>query len=130
MKHYYLDKINYDNFDYHLKGDKREKEWRKQRRKYGFDERETWNLNWRFYAWSYERLKMFKKITNINLDFYKFDYKGKTYTQKQMINKMIKRLEYILDFNNEKQSDFEQKFQKYSKEITEIWSLIIPAMWW
>ena len=70
MKHYYLDKINYDNFDYHLKDDKREKEWRKQRRKYGFDERETWNLNWRFYAWLYERLKMYKKVANILLPDY------------------------------------------------------------
>lgn len=40
MKRYYLDKIGYmDRADLCCKGDKRDKRWRKQRKKYGFDKK-------------------------------------------------------------------------------------------
>ena len=130
MKRYYLDKIGYmDRADIYCNKDKRQKKWRKQRKKYGFDERETWSLYNSFYCWLYERLKLYKKLASkkIKLDFYKFEYKGKTYTQIQMINEMIKRLELYLskDFN-----EYNQTHNALVTEIAEMWALVLPVMWW
>jgi hypothetical protein len=46
--------------DYNFKGDKRLKEWHKQHSKYGFDEREMWNLDITFALYIYPRLKFFR----------------------------------------------------------------------
>ena len=37
--------------------DKRQEQWKKEREEYGFDERETWNLDYMFDLWFYEHLK-------------------------------------------------------------------------
>lgn len=105
--------------------DNRQNQWKKQRKIYGFDERETWSLDTTFYLWLYERLKMYLEYSTVDLDFHKFEYKGKTYTQKQMIDMMIERLEeYFTDETDEK------SFEKYPNEICEIWALVLPAMCW
>lgn len=47
----------------------------KQRTKYGFDERETWSLDYTLATWLYSHLMMYKEIGGeiINLTFYSFD---------------------------------------------------------
>ena len=82
--------------------DKRQKEWKKQRKKYGFDERETWSLDFSFHLWLYERLKMYKKIAPIDMTYHKFMFKDKEYNQGEMIDMMLDRLEYSFrkDYND------------------------------
>jgi hypothetical protein len=46
-------------------------QWRKERRQYGFDSRETWNLDRTFVEWLYARLMMYLEHTTHNLDFHK-----------------------------------------------------------
>lgn len=96
-KRKYLDDIGYtDRPDTWNKDDKRQKIWRKQRKKYGFDNREIWNMDLAFYLWLYERLMRHKEITPVDLKFHKFDFEGKTYTQGELIDEMIKRLRFYL----------------------------------
>lgn len=106
--------------------DKRQGKWQEERETYGFDERETWDLDYSFHLWLYERLKMFVKAP-INFEFHHFEYKGKTYTQKELIEMMLERLEFSFkeDYNrlNETQA-------AYVSEIEEIWAIVINAMWW
>ena len=107
--------------------DEREEKWKNEREVFGFDERETWNLDSTFYIWLYERLKMYLDVTIVDLDYHKFDYNGKEYTQRQMIDMMLERLETALtdeyyDLNDEK--------YQYVHEIEKIWSIVLPAMWW
>jgi len=40
-----------------MKKDDRQPKWKEQQNKYGFDERETWSLDFTFIAWIYPRLK-------------------------------------------------------------------------
>ena len=40
--------------------DKRQGRWKKERKKYGFDERQTWNLSTTMIELLYERVMMFK----------------------------------------------------------------------
>lgn len=108
-------------------GDERQERWKKQREMYGFDDRETWNLDFVFYLWLYERLKMFLDVTVIDLDFHRFEYNGKEYTQRQMIDMMIERLEFC--FSKEYNS-FNAEHVDYVLEIGKIWATVLPAMWW
>lgn len=107
--------------------DERQERWKKQREMYGFDDRETWNLDFVFYLWLYERLKMFLDVTIIDLDFPRFEYNGKEYTQRQMIDMMIERLEFYFckEYN-----DWNTEHVDYVLEIGKIWATVLPAMWW
>ena len=54
---------------------KRLKRFKKQRQKYGFDERETWALDWTSAGWFYSHLIMYKKTGGkiVDFTFNKFD---------------------------------------------------------
>lgn len=54
--------------------DERADRLNKQIEEYGFDDRETWNLNFTSACWLYEHLMMFKEIGGevVDLSFYKF----------------------------------------------------------
>lgn len=110
------------------KDDKRREKWKEQRKKYGFDERETWSLNYTFYAWLYERLKMYleKADSVVDLNFYMFTYKKETLTQKEWIIKLIGYCEDYL----ENPDTLEEKKLKQMKDIVNIWNMILPCMWW
>lgn len=128
MKRKYLDDIGVtDRPDTYCKGDKRQEKWEKQRKEYGFDSRETWNMDYSFHLWLYERLKMFLEVNCVNLEYHKFKYKGKEYTQKQMIDMMLERLEFSF---SKKYNEFDEKQFKYVSEIEKIWAKVLPAMWW
>jgi len=44
-----------------MNDDSRQEQWKEEQKRYGFDERETWNLEFTFVAWIYPRLKMFRE---------------------------------------------------------------------
>ena len=128
MKRKYLDdlgvKKRWDQIN-----DEREKRWKKQRETYSFDDRETWNLDSAFYEWLYERLMMYKEIGGkiVNLDSGKFEYGGKIYSQAELIDEMLKRLEFNF---SDKYNDWEEDQYKYVHEIEKMWAVVLPAMWW
>ena len=111
------------------KGDKeREKIWYQERRKYGFDSRETWCLCSSFYIWLYERLMMYKEKASpiVNLEFHKFEYKGETLTQIECIDRMIEGCKlYIQDSEPE-----DEEIREKIKSVAEIWAMVLPYMWW
>ena len=127
----YLDDIGEDySWVWKPEGSERDETFEKEREIYGFDSRETWSLDYVFYMWLYERLKMFVEIGGqvVDLNYHKFDFKGKEYTQLELINMMIERLEFYF-----KKGDlFVSSEEEYEpiKEIGEIWALVLPAMWW
>lgn len=141
----YLDDIGEDySWVWKPEGSERDETFEKEREIYGFDNRETWSLDTVFYMWLYERLKMFVEIGGqvVDLNFHKFDFKGKEYTQLELINMMIERLEYFFnedardskidEYRKQGMGIFEADNKAYEpiKEIGEIWALVLPAMWW
>lgn len=127
----YLDDIGEDySWVWKPEGSERDETFEKEREIYGFDSRETWSLDYVFYMWLYERLKMFVEIGGqvVDLNYHKFDFKGKEYTQLELINMMIERLESYF----KKEDLFVSSEEEYEpiKEIGEIWALVLPAMWW
>ena len=59
--HHYFDKLNYVPFCLDVESCGRNKFWKEQRKKYGFDSRQIWNLDTTMVELLYERLKMYKK---------------------------------------------------------------------
>lgn len=127
MNRKYLDDIGVtERPDTWFPEDTRQEAWRRAREVYSFDEREIWNLDFSFYLWLYERLRFFLDCNAIDLEFHKFDYKGQIYTQKQMIEMMIERLEFYF---SKKYNDLNEQHTMYVSEISKIWAEVLPAMW-
>lgn len=125
MKYKYLEKVvKIENTPYGwCPDDSRQKKWKKQREEYGFDERETWDLDYSFFCWLYSRLIMYKKIACIDLSFNKYKIKGKEITQAQCIDIMIKDCEKILRSKVD-------RYQKERNEVLNIWRICSKDMWW
>ena len=107
--------------------DKRLPFWEKQREEYGFDERETWALDYSFILWFYERLRMYDEINIIDTTFHKFEYKGETLTLQDCINKMIEGCKIYLttDAWNRTDEDWEK-----INDVFNIFALCWYTLWW
>lgn len=129
MKRKYLDDIGVtERPDTWCPNDKRQPEWDKEQETYGFDNRETWALEYSFYCWLYERLKMFLDVNCVDLTFHKFEYDGELLTQEECINRMIYGCEVY--FLEEDCWDRSTEDQKAIEDVAKIWALVLPAMWW
>ena len=53
-------------------GKERKKRFQKQRKKYGFDERETWSLDYTLIGWLYSHLKMYLDLAIVDLTYHTF----------------------------------------------------------
>ncbi len=107
--------------------DKRQEKWKKERDTYGFDERETWSLDYSFRLWLYERLKRYVEVACIDLNYHRFEYNGAEYTQGQLIDMMLDRLQF--SFRKE-YNDLDKEQYEYVSEVEKIWAIVMPAMWW
>ena len=124
-----------------------------QRATYGFDERETWALDFTASTWLHSHLMMFKEVGEkiVNFDYHKFDIPvmvdnpdydkhkpssldneplievTENHTQSECIEIMIDYLErYIKDPH----FDDEFKDSMYAQCAFKIFSVVFPAMWW
>ncbi|WP_295088591.1 hypothetical protein [Ruminococcus sp.] len=137
MKKYrnkYLEKLGRgwactENVLYKMKGDKRSKKWKKERRKYGgYDERCTWQLNdfmnEQIYTWLKLYMKHSEKVIDLN-NIYKID--EREMTESEAILLVISDLEYWL--NNHRNPGDEKSYEKV-KEAYRIIGIIMPTLWW
>ena len=122
--HNYLDKIGqHPNFN---KFSIEPKHW-VQHAKYGFDEREVWDLDYAFYCWLYERLKMFLSIHEGDYKERKFYFNGEKYSKEELAKEIIDRLEYYFRYKDllpQIHSD------EYVKEVGKLWAILLPSLWW
>lgn len=132
LRHEYLYEIGIKDKDimsngYNLEEDEGRKDrFLKSRQKYGFDDKETWNLDTAFIQWLYERLRMYEDVAIVDLDFHKFDIHGEEKTQRECIEIILDKIEYIIKDDD----TWSDNYYKNLKEICYIWGEIIPAMWW
>ena len=99
-----------------------------QRRTRGWSDDETWNLDCEFIKWVNSRFKKYKEKASkiVDLEFHKFQYEGKEYTQLELIDKVIKLSNEYIDTN----LLFEDKLDSIKDEIFDIFKLIFWTMWW
>ena len=129
MNHKYIEEImNIEDTPYGWsKGTGRDEMWDKQREEYGFDERETWSLDYTFIYWLYERLRMFNEVNCIkNTDIHKFKVNGVMMTQQECIDIMIDKCKNLI-INRGIDDDYTYNLKN---EILDIWKECIHSMWW
>ena len=93
----YLEDLGLEPYQYGVNwtlDDKRKdlRRWDRQRRKYGFDERETREMDVAYAEWLYSRLMMYRKRASkaVDLTYYSIEFDGKEYTQIEAIDKVLK----------------------------------------
>lgn len=105
--------------------DRRAESWSKEREEYGFDNRETWNLDRIFIEWIYTRVMMYKGYSIVDTSYHRIKYKDTEITQGEAIDKILELAkEILLDVDNN------ELFYDNSREICDIWKEVLPCMWW
>lgn len=134
QRNHYLDELGIPIKDYGTnfcdKTDERWKCWKKEQKKYGFDNRETWNIDRLFVEWLYSHFKMYKEACGgtINFEYHKFKYRGKDITQKKAINIILDACKkYLLSHDYVGDG---KDMTIYSPEIMTLLGELLPAMWW
>lgn len=109
--------------------DKRQKKWKKEREEYGFDNRETWSLDYTFKLWLYERLSMYNEVAPnvIDTSFHKYEFRGEQITFQDCIDKMLEGLK--IDLTVEDYNQTEEQKQK-AADVIQIFSLCFYSLWW
>lgn len=86
----------------------------------GFDDRQTWSLDWSLYVWLLPRLKRFKELNNgYN------DHKYESFEEYQNeLQKRIEQLEFIIDCEREDEFYFQERtnFNEWlMNNLNELW---------
>lgn len=108
--------------------DPRQEQWMEEQETYGFDERETWSLDYTFYLWAYPRLKMYNEINIVDTTFHEFEYEGNTYTMQECMDKILEGFEVYLTENDIRFAD-EVKKNKV-RDARMLFAIILPTLWW
>lgn len=134
LKHFkYLDDLGIKLENYYTNfcdnTDERFPKWLEEQKEYGFDERETWNLDRMFIEWVYTRFMMYKEIggKTVDLSFHKFKFEGvkggiKEVTQEEAIDIILESCKKVLledDINS-----------RLPDNVMNLFCDVLPAMWW
>jgi len=97
---------------------------------YNVDPRETYDLDTTWRMWMYEHLKMFREqaIEVIDMTYPRIEYEGQKYSQLEMIDMMLDRLEFC--FKHGYDSCLDDESVKYICEAEKMWAVACPYMWW
>lgn len=124
------------------KKDKRSKKWKKQRKKYGFCDTETWSLDYTARVWFYSHIKMLldigSKVVNYDIEVFltkreaegiaKLGYNSKDFKTDREIFEFILSLLRSGDelIENGKEDEGRLQIQKAFQLI----AVFMPRMWW
>lgn len=113
---------------------KRRLRLRRQRKNYGFDERETWNLDHTYIEWLYCHLKMYKRVTNVDMDACLLTNvvidKDKVIEEMSMSDAYIFMTEVLGNYLKEKAEDFLVIPSKEVYEALHMFASTFRAWWW
>lgn len=125
MKLYHYEKeLGMTKDELKMKDDSRHPQWKEERKKYGFDERETWGLDTTIAQFMYTRLMMFKECKNghpCNMTGEEWDA-----LLQEMIDGFGGYLIYEASFDNEDKWEIvrdncTKSFELLSKHWRELW---------
>ena len=87
--------------------------------------KDCWDLDVSFIYWLKERLPVFLRDASsvVDLNYRKFIYKDKEYTQEEIIKRMIELINLMGD-------DYVFSDPAYIDELLDLWKLVFPRMWW
>lgn len=99
---------------------------------------ECYSLDYELIKWLNEHLKVFKEESTkvVDLEFHKYKYKSKEYTQLEIINRLIEITDYLL--NDEPYSSYLElisvqdikRISARKNEMYDLLKLIHWELWW
>lgn len=106
-----------------------------KKRKTGVDPRSCYDLNIEHMLWLYEHICQYldDASTIVDLEYHKFEYKGETLTQLQLLYKLRECIANYINAENSEDLDLEKESQimkENCEEVFDILKLIYPALWW
>ena len=128
MAHKYLENIlpkGKSPYDFYYDDEIRNQKWEREIEEYGFSERETWNLDFTFFCWLYERLKRYKEVNCVDLTRKIVKVNNKEKNLGEWIDIMINNSEalILLDMYSEENI-------KLAEFTIEIFKQTIFYLWW
>lgn len=92
--------------------------------------KECWNLDYELIKWLNEHLKVYKKEASkvINLEYYKFQYKKKKYTQLDILNRLIEITDILLETDYFDCDVF--KINNLKNEMYDLLKEVHWQLWW
>ena len=128
MSHKYLENIlqkGKSPYDFERDDEIRNQKWKKEAEEYGFDERETWNLDFTFFCWLYERLKKYKEVSPADLSCKIVKVNDEEKTLEEWLDIMINNAESLIlvDIYSEEKIDL-------AEFTIEIFKQTIFYLWW
>lgn len=120
------------------------KKYQKIQMRDGFNPTETWDLEQSFYQWLYEGLRSYMDYAtdvidlDVDKEWYSLKYKGKWYTQRQLTEILLEKLEFVLrvDKNwrdiptSQAVQDEFKKRREVGNEIHDMWKVLAPQASW
>ena len=111
----------------------RNKIWKEEREEDGFDERETWSLDFTMNLLLYERLCKYKEIASkvVNLKFHIFTFNGEELTELECIDRMIEGLKYDLTldpYDDKRKND--EHIKERIENVWKLYDLCKYSLWW
>lgn len=90
---------------------------------------ECWNLGYEFVKWLNEHLKIYveDKPKIVDMEYFEFDYKGKNYTELEMVNKLVDVTDELLKEYDGIDCD---KMNKLKDEMYELLKKIHFSLGW
>ena len=157
QKNKYLDDLGISKDKYGInwadyEDDDRQVQWSKEREEYGFDTRETWNLDHLLIEWLYSHLMMYKEKASktINFTCHKFSIpvlysvvklygtghnevtqKIEERTEIECINLCLIYFGYYLQkYEQTPDPEIDEKALQYAQTALKIVAEILPTLWW
>lgn len=110
--------------------DERNALWEKQQEEYGFDERDTWNLDHTMLELLYERIKMFIEVSEtMNHDLNKVTVDGEELPFPEVVDNLLELCETVIRNNNTFEIDFDEQAE-IEKKIWSIWAQTFQSFCW
>ena len=144
MAHMYLEQIGIESDDPCVPNtdqvdEKRNDRFKEQRETLGFDERETWSIDFTLAAWVYERFMWYLENAPIDTTFYQveatyaemsddgtYHQVRRTVSQKEAIELVC---EYMRHYLRHQYDDVAQTNAQYEAAFVTM-SQLMPLMWW
>ena len=128
MAHKYLESLlpkGKSPYDFECDDEVRNQKWESERLEYGFDERETWNLDFTFFCWLYERLRKYKEVSPADLSCKIVKVNNEEKTLEEWLDIMINNAESLIlvDIYSEEKIDL-------AEFTIEIFKQTIFYLWW
>ena len=128
MAHKYLENIlpkGKSPYDFECDDEIRNQKWEKEREQLGFDERETWNLDFTFFCWLYEHLIKYKEVSHVDLTCKIVKVNDEEKNLEEWLDIMINNAEalILLDMYSEENI-------KLAEFTIEIFKQTIFYLWW